>query len=88
MFNFICPLDCISLCVGVLERMAEAVVCCHGSSILKVDHKFFSCHLFIFLIDILSVSMSNQCAQPPALFARSQKTNEKDETEKCCIGNS
>lgn len=40
MFDFICPPDHIALCVGVLESAAEAVVCCHGSSILNEDYKF------------------------------------------------
>lgn len=65
-------------CVWVLERVAEAVVCFHGSSILKEDSKF---NLFIYLfilIDILSVSMSNRCAHAPTLCSR--KMNENDET--------
>lgn len=46
MFDFICPPNHIPLCVGVLESVDEAVVCCHGSSILKEDYKFY---LFIYL---------------------------------------
>lgn len=90
MFDFICPPNHIPLCVGVLESVDEAVVCCHGNSILKEDYKFY---LFIYLFFNLNF-YQRQCpislpaAHPHTQFVCSQKMNEKDETEKWHISNS
>lgn len=61
MFDFICPPNHIPLCVGVLERVDEAVACCHGSGIMKEDYKF---HLFIYLFFnwiFISVNVQSVC---------------------------
>lgn len=68
MFDFIwgtfhCPPSHIPPCVGVFGRVDEAVVCCHGSRIMKEGCRFSFFNFLIFLIGFLSLSMYKQCAR-------------------------